>query len=66
MCHFGMIFQLSNRFSLGKFPPAFEKLVGLGPQRPFVRVAPGTDPPKVCEADIEVSTKLMYCERREL
>ena len=51
---FGNDFPTFYRFSLGKTPAL--KLVGWS-----VRVRP-----KVCEADIEVSTKLMYCERLEL
>ena len=57
---FGNDFPTFYRFSLGKKLPAL-KLVGWSNQRPCDRPTP-----KVCEADIEVSTKLMYCERLEL
>ena len=48
---------LLSFFAWKKFHPALN-LVGWSWSRPWR--------PKVCEADIEVSTKLMYCERLEL
>ena len=53
-------------FRLEKVSPCVWNMVG-GLVRPSaVRVRSRPRPREVCEADIEVSTKLMYCDRLEL